>query len=85
MVDAAVKQIGADPDLGRRALEHFAQELVSGQCNREAVTKLALEYLAHDPPEETPKARHPMTGLTFSQRMRSALPEIGCGSTGPLS
>jgi hypothetical protein len=65
MVDAAVKQIGADPDLGRRALEHFAQELVSGQCNREAVTKLALEYLAHDPPEETPKAAPSDDWLNF--------------------
>lgn len=56
MTKAAVKQVSGDPDLGRRALEHFAEEIVSNQANREAVTKGALRMLALDPPKEAPEA-----------------------------
>ena len=50
IVDAAIKSSQTDPELGPRALMHFAKDIISHQNNREKVVACAIELMRDDPP-----------------------------------
>jgi hypothetical protein len=52
LAKAAIKQVPSDPAIGERALEHFANDILGKQANREKVFEYACEDLRADQPQQ---------------------------------